>query len=46
MRLFDVPIISYMATSPALNNYDRFPSFFRTVPSDIIQAKAMLELLK
>ncbi|XP_075213701.1 metabotropic glutamate receptor 4-like [Lycorma delicatula] len=46
MRLFDIPIISYMATSPALSDEERFPSFFRTVPSDNIQAHAMLELLK
>ncbi|KAJ8688366.1 hypothetical protein QAD02_024161 [Eretmocerus hayati] len=46
LRLFSVPQISYMATTPSLSSKDRFPHFFRTVPSDVNQAHAMLELLK
>ncbi|XP_023290686.1 metabotropic glutamate receptor 3 [Orussus abietinus] len=46
LRLFSVPQISYMATSPSLSNKERFPHFFRTVPSDINQAHAMLEILR
>ncbi|XP_054267413.1 metabotropic glutamate receptor 4-like [Macrosteles quadrilineatus] len=46
LRLFKTPIVSYMATSPALSNPDRFPTFFRTVPSDVNQANAMLELIR
>lgn len=46
LRLFGTPIVSYMATSPVLSNKDRFPSFFRTVPSDVNQAHAMLELIR
>jgi ABC-type branched-subunit amino acid transport system substrate-binding protein len=46
LRLFRVPQISYMATSPSLSDPDRFPYFFRTVPSDYNQAHAMLEILK
>ncbi|KAJ9573800.1 hypothetical protein L9F63_008837, partial [Diploptera punctata] len=46
LRLFKVPQISYMATSPSLSDNDRFPYFFRTVPSDVNQAHAMLEILR
>ncbi|XP_024946277.1 metabotropic glutamate receptor 4 isoform X2 [Cephus cinctus] len=46
LRLFSVPQISYMATSPSLSSKERFPHFFRTVPSDVNQAHAMLEILK
>ncbi|XP_063223733.1 metabotropic glutamate receptor 3-like [Bacillus rossius redtenbacheri] len=45
LQLFKVPQVSYMATSPALSNKERFPYFFRTVPSDINRAHAMLEIL-
>nr|CAD7204939.1 unnamed protein product [Timema douglasi] len=45
LRLFRVPLVSYMATSTSLSNKERFPYFFRTVPSDINQAHAMLEIL-
>ncbi|KAL2735883.1 metabotropic glutamate receptor 4 isoform X1 [Vespula squamosa] len=46
LKLFSVPQISYMATSPALSNKKIFPHFFRTIPSDLNQAHAMLEILK
>ncbi|XP_058793488.1 metabotropic glutamate receptor 7-like isoform X2 [Phymastichus coffea] len=46
LRLFAVPQISYMATTPSLSSKERFPHFFRTVPSDVNQAHAMLEILK
>ncbi|PSN47267.1 Metabotropic glutamate receptor 8 [Blattella germanica] len=46
LRLFKVPQISYMATSPSLSDNERFPYFFRTVPSDVNQAHAMLEILR
>ncbi|XP_011501835.1 PREDICTED: metabotropic glutamate receptor 3-like [Ceratosolen solmsi marchali] len=46
LRLFSVPQISYMATSPSLSSKERFSHFFRTVPSDVNQAHAMLEILK
>ena len=35
-----------MSTSVALCNAEAYPYFFRTVPSDIHQAKAMMELLE
>ncbi|XP_057342026.1 metabotropic glutamate receptor 3-like isoform X2 [Microplitis mediator] len=46
LRLFGVPQISYMATSPSLSSKEKYPHFFRTVPSDVNQAHAMLEILK
>ncbi|XP_033223425.1 metabotropic glutamate receptor 8-like [Belonocnema kinseyi] len=46
LRLFSVPQISYMATSPSLSNKEKFPHFFRTVPTDVNQAHVMLEMLK
>ncbi|KOC68808.1 Metabotropic glutamate receptor [Habropoda laboriosa] len=46
LALFPVPQISYMATSPFLSTKERFPRFFRTVPSDVNQARAMLEILR
>ncbi|XP_076387481.1 metabotropic glutamate receptor 6 isoform X2 [Megachile rotundata] len=46
LALFPVPQISYMATSPFLSSKERFPHFFRTVPNDVNQARAMLEILR
>ncbi|XP_043249724.1 metabotropic glutamate receptor 4-like [Colletes gigas] len=46
LALFSVPQISYMATTPFLSSKERFPHFFRTVPSDVNQARAMLEILR
>uniref|UniRef100_A0A8C4DUQ1 Olfactory receptor C family, r1 n=1 Tax=Dicentrarchus labrax TaxID=13489 RepID=A0A8C4DUQ1_DICLA len=39
-----VPIISYLASCPCLSDRTRFPNFFRTIPSDIYQARAMAQL--
>ncbi|XP_076278520.1 metabotropic glutamate receptor 6 [Lasioglossum baleicum] len=46
LALFSIPQISYMATSPFLSSKEKFPQFFRTVPSDVNQARAMLEILR
>ncbi|XP_034186753.2 metabotropic glutamate receptor 6 isoform X3 [Osmia lignaria lignaria] len=46
LALFPVPQISYMATSPFLSSKERYPHFFRTVPNDVNQARAMLEILR
>ncbi|UYV82325.1 hypothetical protein LAZ67_21001719 [Cordylochernes scorpioides] len=46
LRLFHVPQISYLSTSPTLSNKEKFAYFFRTVPSDVNQAHAILEILK
>ncbi len=44
-RLFHVPQVSYLATSVALCSREKFPYFYRTVPSDKHQARAIVELL-
>ena len=44
-RLFKVPQISYSSTSPLLNNRDRYTYFYRTVPPDNQQARAMVDLI-
>ncbi|XP_076002384.1 extracellular calcium-sensing receptor-like [Genypterus blacodes] len=36
-----VPVISYLASCPCLSDRHKFPNFFRTIPSDIHQARAM-----
>uniref|UniRef100_UPI0037E8ABD6 extracellular calcium-sensing receptor-like n=1 Tax=Semicossyphus pulcher TaxID=241346 RepID=UPI0037E8ABD6 len=39
-----VPIISYLASCPCLSDRLKYPNFFRTIPSDIYQARAMARL--
>lgn len=42
-----IPSISYASTSPDLDDKTvNFPYFFRTVPSDVDQAQAMVDILK
>ncbi|XP_010955978.3 taste receptor type 1 member 3 [Camelus bactrianus] len=43
---FLMPQVSYGASIDRLSNRETFPSFFRTVPSDRVQAVAMVELLQ
>ncbi|XP_060750523.1 taste receptor type 1 member 1 [Tachysurus vachellii] len=40
-----MPEISYEASNELLSNRQLYPSFFRTIPSDKNQVKAMLEIL-
>ncbi|XP_035881047.1 taste receptor type 1 member 3 [Phyllostomus discolor] len=42
---FLMPQVSYGASMDRLSDREAFPSFFRTVPSDRVQATAMVELL-
>ena len=43
--LFHVPVISYSSTSRLLSDRTRFKYFYRTVPSDNLQAQAVSDLL-
>ena len=43
--LFHVPVISYASTSRLLSDRSRFQYFYRTVPSDDLQAHAITDLL-
>ncbi|XP_054454446.1 extracellular calcium-sensing receptor-like [Anoplopoma fimbria] len=46
MGPFNIPVISHSATCACLSNRRDYPSFFRTIPSDIHQSKALAKLLK
>ena len=44
LRLFKLPLVSPASTSSALDDKCRFPNFFRTIPSDSLQAKALVAI--
>ena len=45
LRLFKTPQVSYASSSDILSNRDRYGFFYRTTPTDSLQARAMVDLL-
>ena len=45
LRLYRIPQISYISTADILSDKTRFDYFFRTVPPDILQTRAIADII-
>ncbi|XP_066566571.1 extracellular calcium-sensing receptor-like [Amia ocellicauda] len=43
---FNIPLVSHLATCECLSNRNQFPTFFRIIPSDYYQSRALAKLVK
>ena len=43
-KAIGIPVISYSATNPDLSDRSEYPAFFRTIPSDVTAALAVVKL--
>ncbi|XP_048837891.1 extracellular calcium-sensing receptor-like isoform X1 [Brienomyrus brachyistius] len=46
LQPFHIPMISYFSSCACLSNRREFPTFFRVIPSDAYQVKAIAQLLQ